>query len=62
MEYNRCIYNRVDDTVVRLSNETPQVMRRARGYAPEPVINIHGVDGGLAFGAEMTAVFALGVG
>lgn len=62
VEYNRRIYNRVDDSVVRLINETPQVMRRARGYAPEPVLNIHGVEGGLAFGAEMTAVFALGVG
>ena len=62
VEHNRAIYNRVDDSIVRVINGKPQVMRRARGYAPEPIMNIDSVNGGLAFGAEMTAVFALGVG
>ena len=62
VEHNRVIYNRVDDSIVRVINGKPQVMRRARGYAPEPIMNIDSVNGGLAFGAEMTAVFALGVG
>ena len=62
VEHNRAIYNRVDDSVIRVIDDKPQVMRRARGYAPEPIMNIDDVDGGLAFGAEMTAVFALGVG
>ena len=61
VEHNREIYNRVDDSVVRIIDDNVQVMRRARGYAPEPIINIDFVDGGLAFGAEMTAVFALGI-
>ncbi len=61
VEHNRSIYNRVDDSVIRLINDKPQVMRRARGYAPEPIVNRETVDGGLAFGAEMTAVFALGI-
>ena len=61
VEHNREIYNRVDDSVIRVIDEKPQVMRRGRGYAPEPVLNVDSVDGGLAFGAEMTAVFALGI-
>ena len=62
VEHNRTIYNRVDDSVVRVIDDKAQVMRRARGYAPEPIINVDSVDGGLAFGAEMTAVLALGIG
>lgn len=32
--HNREIVNRVDDSVVRLTDGKPQVLRRARGYAP----------------------------
>lgn len=32
--HNREIVNRVDDSVVRLTEGEPQVLRRARGYAP----------------------------
>lgn len=60
IENNRPIHNRVDDSVVRIINNRTQILRRARGYTPEPVLNSDPVDGGLAFGAEMTSVFALG--
>lgn len=62
VEHNREIYNRVDDSVVRMINDKPQLLRRARGYTPEPIINCDEVEGGIAFGAEMTAIFALGKG
>lgn len=34
---DRDIVNRVDDSVVRFINQQPQILRRARGYAPAPV-------------------------
>ncbi len=60
VEHNRRIHNRVDDSVVRVIHDTPQILRRARGYVPEPIANATEVEGGIAFGAEMTAVFAIG--
>ncbi len=35
--HNREIVNRVDDSVVRISNNRLQILRRARGYAPAPI-------------------------
>ncbi len=35
--HNRRIHTRVDDSIVRIFNDEPMVMRRARGYAPQPV-------------------------
>lgn len=35
--HNRTIVNRVDDSVVRVVRQSPQVLRRARGYAPAPL-------------------------
>ncbi|RLE71242.1 MAG: carbamoyltransferase HypF [Thermoprotei archaeon] len=32
--HNRAIVNRVDDSVIRLTGRAPQILRRARGYAP----------------------------
>lgn len=62
IENNRPIHNRVDDSVVRVINNKTQILRRARGYTPEPIPNTDTVEGGLAFGAEMTSVFAIGKG
>lgn len=62
IEHNREIYNRVDDSVVQEMNRSIHVIRRARGYVPEPILNIDNTEGGVAFGAEMTAVFAIGKG
>lgn len=62
IEHNRPIHNRADDSVIRIINNRTQILRRARGYTPEPIIHDESVEGGLAFGAEMTSVFALGKG
>lgn len=35
--HDRRIYQRVDDSVVRLSNNTPTLIRRSRGWVPEPI-------------------------
>lgn len=35
--HNREIVNRVDDSVVIVKNEKPQILRRARGYAPATI-------------------------
>lgn len=35
--HNREIYNRCDDSVVKVINKKPQLYRRARGYVPLPV-------------------------
>jgi hydrogenase maturation protein HypF len=60
--YNRDIYNRTDDSVVKIINNKECVFRRSRGYAPHPVhINLN-PDGILATGAELVNCFCIGKG
>ena len=57
--HNREIFMRVDDSVVRVLNDTPRVLRRARGYAPEAIdlgFEAHEV---LACGGELKNTFCL---
>src|SRR6185437_5820564 len=35
--HNRRIHTRVDDSVVRVIEGAPMLLRRARGYAPQPI-------------------------
>jgi hydrogenase maturation protein HypF len=58
--YNRIIYNRADDSVIRIINNKPSLIRRSRGYAPRPVDLIFPVDGILALGPEQKNTFCLG--
>jgi hydrogenase maturation protein HypF len=58
--HNREIYNRNDDSVVRVITEKERVFRRSRGYAPAPVRLGFQVDGILAVGAELSNCFCLG--
>lgn len=60
--HEREIYNRVDDSVVRIMGSNEQVIRRARGYTPEPLKMPLDVSGILAMGAEMMGAFAMGKG
>jgi hydrogenase maturation protein HypF len=58
--YNRDIYNRNDDSVVRIIAGKEHVFRRSRGYVPSPVrlgFDVHGI---LATGAELSFCFCLG--
>jgi hydrogenase maturation protein HypF len=60
LHHNRPIRNRVDDSVVQVCNNRTCIIRRSRGYAPEPFFPDTPVEGILAFGAEKTNTFALG--
>ena len=71
--HNREIVNRADDSVVRIINEMPAMIRRSRGYAPVPVqlkgLSSNSLSSGdagndssgllLACGAELKNTFAL---
>lgn len=60
VEHNRDILNRVDDSIVQIMGEQPCIIRRSRGFTPEPVTTSLDTEGILAFGAERVAMFALG--
>ncbi|MFP4620982.1 MAG: carbamoyltransferase HypF [Bacteroidales bacterium] len=60
--HNREIYNRVDDSVVRIIDGGECLIRRARGYIPEPLDMGLDVDGIFATGAELKNCFCVGKG
>jgi len=57
--HNREIYSTYDDSVTMVVNETPQILRRARGYAPYPIHLTHQSPQILACGAEEKNTFCL---
>lgn len=60
--HNREIVNRLDDSVVRVGLSGPQLLRRARGFAPEPMVLPDGFDATprvLAYGGDLKAAFCL---
>lgn len=62
LHHNRDIYNRVDDSVLQVCGMQPCLIRRSRGYVPEPFFADTPVEGIWAFGAEKVNTFALGKG
>lgn len=60
LHHNRDIHNRVDDSVLQVCGGQPCLIRRSRGYVPEPFFADVEVEGILAFGAEKVNTFALG--
>lgn len=60
--HNREIYNRTDDSVVRIIDGRERIFRRSRGYAPSPVRTAFKTEGIVAFGAELTNCFCVGKG
>lgn len=60
LHHNRAIHNRVDDSVVQVCNSRACIIRRSRGYAPEPFFANIETEGILAFGSEKVNTFALG--
>jgi hydrogenase maturation protein HypF len=60
--YNRDIHNRTDDSVVFVAREIPRIIRRSRGYVPEPVRLAWRIEGIFAAGAELSHCFAVGKG
>ena len=62
LHHNRPIHNRVDDSVLQVCGGQPCLIRRSRGYVPEPFFTDTNVEGIMAFGAEKVNTFALGKG
>jgi hydrogenase maturation protein HypF len=60
--HNREIHNRVDDSVVRIIDQEARLIRRSRGYVPEPLELVQDVDGIFATGAELKNCFSAGKG
>ena len=60
--HNRGIYNRTDDSLVRIITGNPRLLRRSRGYAPTPVKLKYKTDKILAMGGELKNTFCLGRG
>ncbi|MDQ3560659.1 MAG: carbamoyltransferase HypF, partial [Pseudomonadota bacterium] len=62
LDHDRPIVSRVDDSVVRLMAGQPAILRRARGYAPAPLLLPKGFAAAppvLAMGGELKAAFCL---
>jgi len=60
LTHDRAIHIRTDDSVVRVANGRETPIRRARGYAPQPLILPWSVKRPiLATGAELKSTFAL---
>ncbi len=60
--HDREIVNRVDDSVVRVMDGAPRLLRRARGYAPAPLALPPGLEASpplLALGGELKNTFCL---
>jgi len=57
--HNRDIYARYDDSVYLVENDIPRAIRRARGYAPSPIILPFQARQTLACGAEEKNTFCL---
>ncbi|MDR1763368.1 MAG: carbamoyltransferase HypF [Dysgonamonadaceae bacterium] len=62
IHHNRPVHNRVDDSVVQVCGGQACIVRRSRGYVPEPLFTEVETEGILAFGAEKVNTFALGKG
>jgi hydrogenase maturation protein HypF len=57
--HDRTIVRPVDDSVARVGPSGPELLRRARGYAPRPVAEISDLRSILALGAHQKSVVAL---
>jgi hydrogenase maturation protein HypF len=62
LSYNRQIFNRADDSVVRIIDRKLSILRRSRGFVPQPVDLKCNAEGILAFGAEQKNTFCIGKG
>lgn len=58
--HNRDIIHRVDDSILQIINDTPQMIRRSRGYCPSPLpLTQHTSTVCLALGSSQKNTFSL---
>jgi hydrogenase maturation protein HypF len=57
--HNRDIHTRVDDSIVRTFEGRERVLRRARGFVPQPIDLDIDLNEVLAFGGELKSTFCL---
>jgi hydrogenase maturation protein HypF len=62
LTHDRPIARACDDSITRLSGGRPQIIRRARGYAPLPVVTPHDLPPVLAVGGHLKNTVAIAVG
>jgi hydrogenase maturation protein HypF len=62
LSYNRKIFNRTDDSVIRMIDGNTNIYRRSRGFVPRPVHLKFNAEGILALGAEQKNSFCMGKG
>ncbi|MGC9472280.1 MAG: carbamoyltransferase HypF [Bacteroidales bacterium] len=62
LDYNREIHNRTDDSVVMVVRGKTRIIRRSRGYVPNPIETKWSTEGIFAAGAELVNCFAVGKG
>lgn len=62
VSHNREIHNPIDDSVVKIAHQKIQIVRRARGFVPNPIPLSSKVESIFAAGAELKNSFAIGKG
>ena len=59
LTHNRPIHMRMDDSVHSISDGKPAILRRARGFAPSPILLAENTPPALGAGAELKNTFCL---
>jgi len=59
ISYNRKIVSRIDDSVIKIINHAPAFIRRARGYAPNPIELQHEIPPTLGLGCHAKNTFCI---
>jgi hydrogenase maturation protein HypF len=60
LTHNRAIHMRNDDSIVRVVAQSPIILRRSRGFVPEPLPAPVSVDGLVALGGVLKSTIAVG--
>lgn len=60
LTHNRPIYMRNDDSIVRVVTDMPVILRRSRGFVPEPLPSPADVTGLVALGGVLKSTVAVG--
>jgi hydrogenase maturation protein HypF len=59
VSYNRKITTHVDDSVIKIINQSPAFIRRSRGFVPEPILLPEAIPSTLAVGGHLKNTICL---